>query len=46
MKGDVQANNLPKTNVDIGVRIQHRLAERWTMVGYADYGGFGVGIRF
>ena len=27
----------------IGVRVQHPIAERWTLVGYADYGGFGVG---
>ena len=27
----------------VGVRIQHPLAERWALVGYADYGGFGVG---
>ena len=27
----------------IGVRIQHPIAERWTLVGYADVGGFGVG---
>jgi len=27
----------------IGVRIQHPLSQRWTFVGYADVGGFGVG---
>jgi opacity protein-like surface antigen len=27
----------------IGVRLQHPLNERWTLVGYADIGGFGVG---
>lgn len=27
----------------IGVRVQHPLAERWTLVGLADVGGFGVG---
>jgi opacity protein-like surface antigen len=26
----------------IGVRVQHPFAERWTLVGYADIGGFGV----
>ena len=30
----------------VGVRIQHPLAERWTLVGYADVGGFGVGSDF
>jgi hypothetical protein len=27
----------------IGVRIQHAIAEGWTLAGYADVGGFGVG---
>lgn len=27
----------------IGVRIQQPLSDRWTFVGYADVGGFGVG---
>lgn len=27
----------------IGVRVQHPVADRWTVVGYADIGGFGVG---
>ena len=27
----------------IGVRVQHRVADRWTVVGYVDVGGFGVG---
>jgi hypothetical protein len=27
----------------VGVRVQYPLAERWTLVGYADVGGFGVG---
>ena len=27
----------------VGVRIQHPIAERWTLDGYADVGGFGVG---
>lgn len=30
----------------IGARIQHPLAERWTLVGYGDVGGFGVGSDF
>jgi len=30
----------------IGVRVQHPIAERWTLVGYADVGGFGVGSEF
>ena len=30
----------------VGLRIQHPLAERWTLVGYADIGGFGVGSDF
>jgi hypothetical protein len=30
----------------VGVRVQHPLAERWTLVGYADVGGFGVGSEF
>jgi opacity protein-like surface antigen len=27
----------------VGVRVQHSLGARWTLVGYADVGGFGVG---
>jgi opacity protein-like surface antigen len=27
----------------IGARVTHPVAEHWTLVGYADYGGFGVG---
>jgi opacity protein-like surface antigen len=27
----------------VGVRLQHPIADRWTLVGYADVGGFGVG---
>ena len=27
----------------IGARIRHPLGERWTLVGYADVGGFGIG---
>jgi len=30
----------------LGVRIQHPLGERWTFVGYADAGGFGLGSDF
>jgi hypothetical protein len=30
----------------IGVRAQRPIAERWTFVGYADVGGFGVGSDF
>jgi opacity protein-like surface antigen len=30
----------------VGFRFQHPLAERWTFVGYADIGGFGVGSEF
>ena len=30
----------------IGVRIQHPIADRWTLVGYGDIGGFGVGSDF
>jgi hypothetical protein len=30
----------------VGFRFQHPLAERWTFVGYADIGGFGVGSDF
>jgi hypothetical protein len=30
----------------VGVRVQHPIAERWTLVGYADVGGFGVGSDF
>lgn len=30
----------------IGVRFQHPFAERWTLVGYADVGGFGAGSDF
>ena len=30
----------------IGVRVQHPIAERWTLVGYADVGGFGIGSDF
>jgi opacity protein-like surface antigen len=28
------------------VRVQHPIAERWTLTGYADIGGFGVGSDF
>jgi opacity protein-like surface antigen len=27
----------------IGARVQHALGDRWTLVGYADIGGFGAG---
>jgi opacity protein-like surface antigen len=27
----------------VGARIQHALGDRWTLVGYADIGGFGAG---
>jgi opacity protein-like surface antigen len=30
----------------IGVRVQHPIADRWTLVGYGDIGGFGVGSDF
>jgi opacity protein-like surface antigen len=30
----------------IGARIEKRLNERWSVVGYADIGGFGVGSEF
>jgi len=30
----------------IGVRIQHPIADRWTLLGYGDIGGFGVGSDF
>jgi opacity protein-like surface antigen len=30
----------------IGARIQHPVADRWTLVGYGDIGGFGVGSDF
>ena len=30
----------------VGVRAQYPIAERWTLVGYADVGGFGVGSEF
>lgn len=30
----------------IGVRVQYPLNERWSLVGYADAGGFGVGSDF
>ncbi len=30
----------------IGVRAQHRLNDKWTLVGYGDVGGFGVGADF
>lgn len=31
------------TDPFVGARIQHAFAERWSLVGYADVGGFGVG---
>ena len=39
------ARSAKKSWVDpyLGVRVQHPIAERWTLVGYADVGGFGVG---
>lgn len=30
----------------LGVRVQYPLNERWSLVGYADVGGFGVGSDF
>jgi opacity protein-like surface antigen len=30
----------------IGARVQHPLADRWSVIGYADVGGFGVGSDF
>jgi opacity protein-like surface antigen len=30
----------------IGVRAQHRLNDKWTLVGYGDVGGLGVGSDF
>lgn len=30
----------------VGARIQHQIADRWTLVGYADIGGFGVNSDF
>jgi opacity protein-like surface antigen len=30
----------------IGVRVQHPVSGRWSLVGYADVGGFGVGSDF
>ena len=37
--------NYSKNWVDpyIGVRVMHPVAAHWTLVGYYDYGGFGVG---
>jgi opacity protein-like surface antigen len=29
----------------IGVRVLYPIAERWTLLGYADVGGFGVGSK-
>ena len=45
--GSVAASS-EKSWVDpyIGVRVQHPIAERWTLVGYADVGGFGIGSDF
>lgn len=30
----------------VGTRLLHRLGERWTLVGYGDIGGFGLGSEF
>jgi hypothetical protein len=30
------------TDPYVGVRIRHRLSDRWALSGYLDYGGFGV----
>jgi hypothetical protein len=30
----------------VGVRVQHPIAEHWTLVGYGDIGGFGIGSDF
>ncbi len=42
------AGSAEKSWVDpyVGVRAQHPIADRWTLVGYADVGGFGVGSEF
>ena len=29
----------------IGARVQHSLSDRWSVVGYADIGGFGIGSK-
>jgi hypothetical protein len=34
------------TDPYVGLRLQQPLAERWTLVSYADIGGFGVGSDF
>ena len=31
------------TDPYVGARVQHRVSDRWTLVGYADIGGFNVG---
>jgi len=43
-----RSRNADKDWVDpyIGVRIQHPISDRWTFVGNADIGGFGVGSDF
>ena len=40
--------NYSKNWVDpyIGVRVMHPVAAHWTLVGYYDFGGFGVGSDF
>jgi opacity protein-like surface antigen len=30
----------------VGIRAEHAIAEHWTLVGYADIGGFGIGSDF
>ncbi|MBC7779394.1 MAG: outer membrane beta-barrel protein [Proteobacteria bacterium] len=30
----------------VGVRVNHRIADRWSLTGYADIGGFGAGSEF
>ena len=38
-----RSGNVDWVDPYIGVRIQHPISDRWTLVGYADVGGFGVG---
>lgn len=30
----------------VAIRVNGRLSDRWSLLGYADFGGFGVGSRF
>jgi len=47
-RAGAEARSAEKSWADpyVGLRVQHPLSERWTLMGYADVGGFGVESDF